>query len=156
MSFTWVVWSFRVSYACTFYVCCFFSKYFDSLPRSEKYLTSDNMFISIARNSLKLPFDDGHINQEQHNKYRFACWSLNEARFADAWKRFPLDNDVLKHYRILNFHNERCSFERSQRLVESLNHNSKFMKKARVNWKGNSVHWEHCHYACRIFFTCYD
>ena len=48
---------------------------------SEKYLSSDNMFISIAINSLELLFDDGDINQEQHNKYRFACWRHHETIF---------------------------------------------------------------------------
>ena len=195
MSFTLVVCSFRLTYACTFYACCFFSKHVYPLPTtrnsneisisrqnrimnlfsntifkvycqfrnsalaslinlnhwcqrhdpiiyvipdsfletlcmllsrfiqpmlvrelivaklttfdveiSEKYLPNDNMFLSIVRNFLELLFDDGDINQDQHSKCRFVCWSLHKTNFVFAWKRFPLDN-VLKRYRILNFHN---------------------------------------------------
>ena len=172
MSFTSVVWSFRVTYACTFYACCFFSKHVYPLTTtrnsneiaisrlnrimnlfsnplfkvychflnsalaslinlnhwcqrhdpiiyvisdsfletlymllscfiqpmfvrelkvvklttfdmriSEKYLSNDNMFLSIVRNFLELLFDDGDINQEQHSKCQFACWSLHKKKF---------------------------------------------------------------------------
>ena len=64
---------------------------------SEKHLSNDNMFISIVTIFLELLFDDGDINQEQHNMYRFACWSLQKTNFVYAWKCFPLDNDVLEH-----------------------------------------------------------
>ena len=73
---------------------------------SEKYLSNDNMFISIVTILLELLFDDGGgINHAQHNKCQFTCWSLHKTNFVYGWKCFPLDNDVLKHYRILNSHN---------------------------------------------------
>ena len=84
---------------------------------SDKYLLNDSMFKN--RNFLELLFDDGDINQKQHNKYRFLCWSFHKISFVYALKRFPLDNDVLKHCRILNFHNQRYCFEIAQRLIES-------------------------------------
>ena len=38
-------------------------------------------------------------------------------------------NDVLKHARILNLHNQRCSFDSLQRLAEKFKPQLKFSKK---------------------------
>ena len=43
------------------------------LENSAKYLSSDNIYICIARNFLELQFDDGDINQEHYNKFLSAC-----------------------------------------------------------------------------------
>ena len=45
-----------------------------------------------------------------------ACWSFHKLSFAYAWIGFPLDNGILKYARILKFHNQKCSFEKAQRL----------------------------------------
>ena len=39
------------------------------LENSENCLSSNVMFIGIARNFTELQFEDGYINQEQHNKF---------------------------------------------------------------------------------------
>ena len=43
-------------------------------------LSSDTMFVGIARNFLELQFDDGYINQEQHYKFL----SFHKASFVYA------------------------------------------------------------------------
>ena len=79
----------------------------------ENYFLSDNIFIGFVRNSMKILFDDGDKNQEQHNKFLSVWWSFHKISFAYAWKDFPLDNDVLKYARILKFHNQKWNWKNS-------------------------------------------
>ena len=69
---------------------------------SEKYLSNDNMFLSIVRNFLELLFDNGDINSIVSANLLAGVYTRKN--FVYAWKRILLDN-VLKRYHVLNFRN---------------------------------------------------
>ena len=69
---------------------------------------------------MKKLLDDGDITKRQYDMLFNDCLIFHKNCFLYALKNFPVNNDLLKHARVFNFLNQKCSFESVQFLTEEL------------------------------------
>ena len=74
-------------------------------------------------------FLDGSISTNEYDAFFKACFSFHEKGFLYAFENFPLNNQLLKHVRVIDYLNQKSSCERIQFLVEKLQNYVKFTPK---------------------------
>ena len=86
---------------------------------SENYLSANKVFIGFpARSNVEKLYEDGDISNTQKEKFYKACMEFHKAAFVYAVKNFPLFNLLLKHARVINIFDQKCSFESVMFLVD--------------------------------------
>ena len=83
------------------------------------YLTTDKLFVGfLARSKVNEMLSDGTISDKEKRNFFDACLCFHKTGFLYALNNFPLKNDLLKHVRVFNFLNQKCSFESIRFLLE--------------------------------------
>ena len=89
----------------------------------DYYLPTDSLFVGfLARTQANKLLHDGMISGNENEAFFTACLNFHKTGFLYALENFPLDNELLQHSRIVNFLNQKCSFESIHFLVEKLQH----------------------------------
>ena len=81
---------------------------------------SDDQVGFLAKTQLKKLLEDGDITKRQYNVFFNACLIFHKIGYLYALGNFPVNNYLLKHARVFNFLNQKCSFKSVQFLTKEL------------------------------------